>query len=83
MMFYIFQLEKFFEKENVSPNLYKNIINRLKFQYKLKYKDLTNQNRKDWYTVFPESHSHIMKFKDIPFLGRLKLFVLINLGIYP
>lgn len=82
MKYYISELESFFKKEVVSPKLYKNLIDRLKFQYKIKLKQNRLTNRKDWYKIYKESHSQILKFSDIPLLGRLKLYCLINLRLY-
>ena len=82
MKYYIEELEKFFKNQNINPSLHDTLIKRLKFQYKLKLKDGSFIIRKDWKNIYKECHSKILKFKDIPFLGRLKLYFLINLGIY-
>lgn len=83
MKHYIEKLEIFFKTQKIDPKIYKTLINRLKFQYKLKLKHINKEiTKKDWYHIFPETNLQIMKFLDIPFLGRLKLFCLINLGIF-
>lgn len=82
MKHYIEELEKFFKSQKINTSLYDSLIYRLKFQYKLKLKEYNLINRREWYAIFKESHAHILKFLDIPLLGRFKLYFLINLGIY-
>lgn len=79
---YINELDFFLNEQETNSNIYKTLIHRLKFQYKLKFKEYSSINRKDWYNIYKETHSTIFKFIDIPFIGRLKLYFLINLGIY-
>ena len=79
---YIKELEFFFKEQKTNPAIYETLIQRLKFQYKLKLKDEPSITRKEWNNIYKESHSKILKFNDIPFLGRLKLYFLIKLGIY-
>ena len=82
MTIYISLLEMFFKKENINTSIYISLIDRLKFQYKLKLKRFQGKNNQEWYNIYPETHGKILKFKDIPFLGRIKLFFLINLKLY-
>lgn len=79
---YIIELEIFFKEQKTKPAIYKTLIQRLKFQYKLKLKESIIVNRKEWYEVYNGCHNAILKFIDIPLLGRLKLFFLINLRLF-
>ena len=83
MKHYIEELEFFFKEQNVNTKIYKTLIQRLKFQYKLKLKQCcTLNNRDEWYKIYKETHSQILQFPDIPFWDRLKLFLFINFRLF-
>lgn len=79
---YIKELDLFFKEQEPNSNIYRTLMQRLKFQYKLKIKDINSLSKKEWYQLYNETHSQILKFTDIPFWGRLKLYWLIKIGIF-